>query len=193
MAGLVRNAPAVTGGRGGGLATRRTAPVHPPRRLELAGHESAHAVVGVWHGAVLEFSRLAEDGLSGLTGFTAASFEQAGPAGARLQIAAAGAVCEARMACGGRPTVAAVEARLCGSDRAEFTDEGMRSLRRVPVPVAEVDGLLSRKRVLNAVSSLAGDLYDGVTLSHADVVRALRLDDEGGPHSLALFKLRGGW
>jgi hypothetical protein len=189
----VRTVGSTMGRRGGGSVTNRAAPVHPARRLELAGHESAHAVVGVWHGAVLEFSRLAEDGLSGLTGFTAASFEQAGPAGARLQIAAAGAVCEARMAHGPGPSLAQVEARLCGSDRAEFTDEGMRSMRCVPVPVAEVDGLLSRKRVLNAVSSLAGDLYDGATLSHADVVRALRLDDEGGPHSMALFKLRSGW
>jgi hypothetical protein len=172
---------------------RAAAPVYPPRRLELAAHEAAHAVVGVWHGAVLEFSRLAADSSSGLTGFTAASFEQPGPAGARLQIAAAGAVCEARMAAGGVPSVAQVEARLCGSDLAEFTTEAMRSLRRVPVPVAEVDALLSRKRVLNAVASLAGDLYNGVELRHQDVVAALRLEDGGGPHSMALFKLRGGW
>jgi hypothetical protein len=41
----------------------------------------------------------------------------------------------------------------------------MRSLRRVPVPVAEVDRLLSQKRVVGAVSSLAGDLHCGAELS----------------------------
>lgn len=161
-----------------------------PRRLSLAVHEAAHAVVGVVHGARLLKAALAVDGASGHTQFTAQSFA-AGPSSAyRSHIASAGAVAEALLTHGPRPTLRQIEARLRGSDKADLHNEAMATLRLVPIPAAEVGSLLSR--CWGAVSELAADLYMGRSLTHAQVCHALGLNDEGGPHSVGLAVIRSG-
>lgn len=162
-----------------------------PRRLALAVHEAAHAVIGVVHGARIQKVGLNTDGagrISGHTDFDPVSFAAGAPSVYRSHIAAAGAVAEAMLACGPRPTLRQVESRLCGTDRAELVHEAMATLRPVPVPVAEVTSLLAR--CWSAVSDLAADLYIGRTVSHAEVCAALGLSDEGGPYSVGLAVIR---
>lgn len=159
-----------------------------PRRLELAVHEAAHAVVGVVHGARLLRAKLAADSTSGHTQFTAESFTAGGPLVYRSHIAAAGAVAEAMFAHGPRPTLRQIEARLCGSDRDELHAEAMATLHPVPVPAAELQRLLSR--CWTAVGDLAADLYLGRAITHARVCAALGVTDGGGPGSAQLAMIR---
>ncbi len=162
-----------------------------PRRLHLAVHEAAHAVVGVIHGARLLRATLASDGNAGHTQFTAASFTNGGPQVYRSHIAAAGAVAEAMLTHGPRPTLRQIEARLCGSDKEDLHRQAMATLLPVPVPAAEVTSLLAR--CWPAVADLAADLYLGTAITHAQVCAGLGLTDEGGPGSTQLATIRNGW
>jgi hypothetical protein len=198
---MAGKAPAVTGGRGGGLAAGRTAPASRGSfrlglalpglnddRLALSVHESGHCVAGVIYGARLERAYLADGGARGSTEFSGASFQLAGPVMHRLRIASAGAVAEAMLMHGRRPTLAQVEARLCGSDREELHTEAMATLRPVRPAVDVLVPLLMR--TWGAVSDLAGEIYGGRTVSHGDVCRALGLRDRDGG---GLFRIREGW
>jgi hypothetical protein len=160
------------------------------RRLELAVHEAAHAVIGVIHGARVQRVSLAADGATGRTDFTAGSFTTGSPVVYRTHIAAAGAVAEAMLVHGPRPTLRQIEARLCGSDRDELHQQAMASGFPVPIPAASVIALLSR--CWAAIAELTPDLYFGRTLDHTDVCAAMGLRDEGGPHSVELAVIRSG-
>lgn len=165
-------------------------PLPDATRLGLAVHEAAHAVIGVIHGARLLTASLARDGSSGHTQFTAESFANAArPQVYRCHVAAAGAVAEAMLTCGPRPTLPQIEARLCGGDEQELHDEAMATLRPVPIPAAEVSSLL--RRCWPAVADLAADLYLGHTISHTRVCAALGVTDGGGPHGVELSLIRG--
>jgi len=156
--------------------------------LSLAVHEAAHAVVGVIFGAQVQRVSLTVDGSSGRTDFDPDSFAAGSPAVYRSYIAAAGAVAEAMLSHGPRPTLQQIEARLCGSDREELHLEAMTNLRPVPIPAADLTALLSR--CWTAVADLAADIYLGSGVSHVDVCRALGLSDEGGPGSVGLAMIR---
>lgn len=159
------------------------------RRIALAAHEAAHAVVGTIYGAKIERAALAADSRDGRCDFAADSFGASAFA-YRPHIAAAGAVAAAMWHHGPRPTVHQIEEHLHGSDRDELRAAAFSSMHSMSAPLTAVRPIV--RRCWSAIVALATDMSFGREIGHADVCTALGLTDDGGPGSVELAMIRSG-
>lgn len=153
-------------------------------RLNLCIHEAGHAVAGVLlggelHNAVVTHRRVHDD--SGLTTFADR------PPGRDPEIAYSGPWSEARFAAGGRPTRQQVMAVLHNTghrdDRVLLASGGLHAGHTI-TPLLEM--------AWPAVIRTAQQLWRTGEATHDDVLKALGVDDGGGPGSTQLANLRAG-
>lgn len=155
--------------------------------LEICVHEAGHAVAGVALGGRLRSAVVTNSRVWGVDGLTSFSDR---PHGRDPEIAYAGPWAQAKFRAGGgdncptqRQVLAVLNAGGYRDDRMLIASGGTH-LGHFVTPLIE--------RTWPAVIRVARRLYDTGEATHADVLAALGITDDGGPGSSQLAGLRAG-
>jgi hypothetical protein len=151
------------------------------RRIELAFHESGHAVAGVLLDGRIRSAFVVDTGALGLQGKT--MYDDLSP-GRYPEVAYAGPWSEARWAAGRTPGMAELfrvwETSGRGDDKMLCAAGGMRSDGRGVVPLLE--------RCWPSVVKVAQKLLRDGEVRHEDVCAALKIPSRDNGHHLALIR-----
>ena len=158
------------------------------KRLGLAVHEAAHAVVGVLRGATVERATLTDDGQDGTCDFTADSFTSDVSRYRRALVAAAGPAAAAIFAHNDAPTARQLDAQLGAADREELRLAALHSYSSADEQLCEALPVV--RRHWRSIGTLAAQIFAGHEIGNDDVLAALGVTDGGGPGSVELATLR---